>query len=74
MTPLDTSPAANRVHLDLLRQPGSGRRTWIAAELSEAVREISRAGIRARDPKLTEAEVNRELLRILYGRTGSPCR
>lgn len=71
MIPMDTSPAAHAVQLELFRQAGPARRVEIAAELSDALREIARAGVRARQPGLSETEVTREVLRIFYGRAGS---
>lgn len=70
MIPMDTSPAAHAVQLELYRHAGPRRRLEIAAELSDALREIARAGVRSRLPELSEAEVTSEVLRIFYGRTG----
>lgn len=36
--------------------------------MSELAREFAKAGVRAQNPTLTEAEVLRELTRIFYGR------
>ncbi len=63
----DTSEAAHARQLELYRSAGPERRAEIAAELSEAIRELSREGVRMRNPGLTEAEVTREVLRIFYG-------
>ena len=63
----DTSEAAHAHQLRLYRSVGPERRAEIAAELSEAIRELSREGVRMRNPGLTEAEVTREVLRIFYG-------
>jgi len=63
----DTSEAAHAHQLQLYRNAGPERRAEIAAELSEAIRELSRAGVRMRNPGFTEAEVTREVLRIFYG-------
>ncbi len=63
----DTSQAAHALQLQLYRSAGPERRAEIAAELSEAIRELSREGVRMRNPGLTEAEVTREVLRIFYG-------
>jgi len=71
MRAMDTSPAAHALQLQLYRQAGPGRRAEIAAELSDAIREFARAGVRARHPELSEAQVTRELLRVFYGDNGS---
>lgn len=65
--PNDTTAAAHAVHLDAYRRAGPARRAEIAAELSEASRELSRAGVRMRHPELSEDEVTREVCRIFYG-------
>jgi hypothetical protein len=70
----DTSPAAHARQLELYRRVGPERRAEIAAELSEAIREISREGVRSRHPELSEEEITRELLRIFYGRKGTGSR
>jgi hypothetical protein len=67
---MDTSPAAHAVQLQLYREAGPEGRARIAAELSEVIRELSRAGVRMRNPGFTEAEVTREVLRIFYGDHG----
>jgi hypothetical protein len=59
------------LQIRLYREAGPERRAAMAADLSEAVREFSRAGVRLRHPEFSEAEVNRELLRILYGLDGN---
>jgi hypothetical protein len=74
MPALDTSPAAHTRQIELYRRVGPERRAEIAAELSEAIREISRQGIRGRHPGLSEAEITRELLRIFYGHQGKGAR
>jgi hypothetical protein len=67
----DTSPAAHALQLRLYREAGPERRAEIAAELSEVIRDLCRAGVRMRHPELSEAEVTREMLRIFYGRGGN---
>ena len=65
--PFDTTPAswsAYRAALDRMDGPA---RLHAAVELSEAVREIRLAGIRARHPKLTEQEIIARLVWEDYG-------
>jgi hypothetical protein len=64
---MDTSPAAHARQLELYRKAGPERRAQIAAELSEIMRDLSRSGVRMRNPDFTETEVTREVLRIFYG-------
>lgn len=63
----DTTAAAHEIHLRAYQKAGPERRAEIAAELSEAIRELSRAGVRMRHPELSEEEVTREVCRIFYG-------
>ena len=67
MRPYDTTEAAHEVHLRAYRKAGPARRAEIAAELSEVIRELSRAGVRMRHPELSEEDVTREVCRIFYG-------
>src|SRR5688572_18399703 len=50
----DTSAAANEHQLELYRLAGPQRRGEIAAELSEAIRELARDGVRLRHPEFNE--------------------
>lgn len=67
MRALDTSPAAHALQLRLYREMGPERRAEIAAELSEAIREACRTGVRMRNPDFSDEEVAREVTRIFYG-------
>ena len=71
MRPLDTTPAAHAVQMRLYREAGPERRAEIAADLSEAIREACRAGVRLRHPDFSETQVTHEVLRIFYGRRGT---
>ena len=68
MRALDTSAAAHALQLRLYRQMGPERRVEIAAELSEAIRDACRTGVRIRNPDFSDTEVAREVVRIFYGR------
>lgn len=67
MLPRDTSPAAHEVQVSWNRRLGPAGRVALAFEMSEAVREIARAGIRSRHPTYTAEEVRFALIRLLYG-------
>jgi len=67
MRPLDTSPAAYEYLIERYREIGPDGRSRIAAELSDAVRQTSLAGIRQRHPEYSEAEVRHEFVRVVYG-------
>ncbi|MCA9544952.1 MAG: hypothetical protein KC613_11200 [Myxococcales bacterium] len=67
MRALDTSDEAARVQRMLWRRMGPERRVELAVRMSEDAREISRAGIRARHPDYSEAQVELALRRVLLG-------
>lgn len=64
----DTSVGARRVQIEALRRLDGPRRLQMALRMSDDSREITLAGIRHRHPDWTDAEVHRELLRLLLGR------
>jgi hypothetical protein len=66
--PRDTSREAYERQLEGYRHMASERKGELVAELSETVRELSRAGIRARHPEYDEDDVKRALALLLYGR------
>jgi hypothetical protein len=63
----DTTAAAAALQLQLLRRAGPAARVKIAVDLSDAVRETTLAGIRRRHPELTESDVKRSFLALVYG-------
>lgn len=67
MIPRDTSPSAARLQEDIHRRFSPGERLRMAFEMSEFTRSLSRAGLRNRHPELSEAELDDEMLKQLYG-------
>jgi hypothetical protein len=65
--PKDTSPDALAQLLDTLRRMGPQRRLWLAAEMSDELREIAKAGIRSRHPEYGEQQVTDGLEDLLLG-------
>ena len=55
------------MQLQRYREIGPSGRTRIAADLSDAVRETTLAGIRRRHPELSEREVLDSFLLLVYG-------
>lgn len=55
--PLDTSPASWRVYTGVLDQLDGAARVDAAVDLSESVRDLRLAGIRARNPELNPRQV-----------------
>ena len=68
MRALDTSAAAARIQDEAHARLGPTGRLRLAMEMSELTREFAKAGVRSAHPEFTDAEVVRELVRILYGR------
>jgi hypothetical protein len=64
----DTSREAYERQLEGWRRMTPERKGELVAELSEAVRELSREGIRARHPEYGDDEVGQALAVLLYGR------
>ena len=65
--PRDTAPAAWSAHAALLDRMGGPARVRAAIELSEAVRDVRIAGIRARSPGLDHRQVLARLVSEDYG-------
>jgi len=63
----DTSPEAERVWVELLRQTPAWRRLQLADRMSATTRELCLAGIRSRHPNATEAEIRRRFAQIHLG-------
>lgn len=63
----DTSAAAEAAQLAAYRRMSGDQRVTIASNLSEDVREIARAGIRARHPDYDEEHIRFALYRMLLG-------
>jgi hypothetical protein len=63
----DTSPKAERVLIELLRQAPAWRRLQLADRMSSTVRNLSLAGLRARHPRANEAELRRRFADIHLG-------
>lgn len=67
MTASDTSPAAARVQLELLRSSGLERRARLARSMSRTVIDLSRAALRERMPGASEREVLLRWVALNYG-------
>jgi hypothetical protein len=64
---LDTSHDAHRAQMRWYARLSPAEKVSLAERLSEDVREVARAGIRARHPEYGPAEVELALLQLLYG-------
>jgi hypothetical protein len=62
----DTTPSAQAMQRQILREMPGEQRFLIALEMSLFARELAAAGIRRDHPQWTEAQVARELLRQAF--------
>jgi len=62
----DTSPEAAAIQDEIFRRMTPEQRVRLALEMSESMRNVALAGLRSRRPDLNEAELSRELLRVMY--------
>ena len=62
----DTSPEAAAIQDEIFRRMTPEQRVRLAIEMSESMRNVALAGLRSRRPDLDEAELSRELLRVMY--------
>lgn len=67
MPPRDTSSDALHAQLAAVMRLSGEERTQVAVEMSEATRELARAGVRMRHPEYNANEVELALFRLLYG-------
>ena len=67
VTGRDTSREAREAQREAQRRIGAAARVGLAFEMSAEARRISIAGMRSRDPALSEAEARARLLRRLLG-------
>lgn len=63
----DTSLEAHDVQMAIWQRLGPAGRVALAVELSDALREITRSGIRARHPAYDESEIELALRRLMWG-------
>jgi len=67
MSARDTSPAAHRAQIELLRQMTNSQRASLALRLSSEAIRLSRRAIQRVNPQWTDREVKIEWARIHYG-------
>jgi hypothetical protein len=62
--PLDTSPEAERVQIEIFRKMTPERRLHIASELTQLVRKSLAEGVRMRHPSYNEEQVHLAVIRL----------
>ena len=65
--PNDTTEAAARVQMELLREAGPARRAALARSLSRTVIDLSRRALRERMPAASEREILLRWVALEYG-------
>jgi hypothetical protein len=63
----DTTSAAEKMQDDIHRRCTPADRLRMAMEMSEFARALSKAGLRARRPDLTDSELDAEMIYVMYG-------
>ena len=66
-TRTDTSREAARMHVEVLRRLGIGRRASMTFELSDILRCVTEAGVRHRHPDYDEEMVRLAVIRLWLG-------
>jgi hypothetical protein len=67
VVPPDTDADAHAVQTDVYRRMGGRGRVAVAFRLSEALRRIASAGIRARHPEYSDEEIRLAHARLILG-------
>jgi hypothetical protein len=67
--PLDTSPSAHELQRDVYIRMGGAGRVAVMFRLTDAMRRLAMAGIRARHPEYDEEQVRRAYARLVLGDT-----
>jgi hypothetical protein len=66
MVARDTTSSARELQDAIHRRFSPADRLRMAIEMSEFARSLSRAGLRSRNPELSESELDDEMLKQLY--------
>jgi hypothetical protein len=66
MIPIDTSPDVFWRQIEYYRRIGRAGRMRLMEELCEGGRRLASDGVRKRHPEFHDAQVRREVIRILY--------
>ena len=64
---LDTSPQAQRVQIELMRQAPSWRKMELLGQLNQTAKMFALAGLRQRHPQAPESEIRRRLADLILG-------
>jgi len=65
MRPLDTTPEAERVQLEVFRQMGPEKRLQTGVALSRTCRNLLTEGVRRRHPEYDEGQIRLAAIRLM---------
>jgi len=65
MRPLDTSPEAENVQLEVFRRMGPERRLQAGLALSQTCRSLLLEGVRRRHPEYDETQIRLAVIRVM---------
>lgn len=63
----DTTPAAERLQIELMRQAPAWRKAYLVGQMTETVRLLALSGLRQRHPQATTGELHRLLADLWLG-------
>lgn len=63
----DTSPVAERLQIELMRQAPSWRKAYLVGQMTESVRLLALTGLRQRHPQATPEQLRRMLAELWLG-------
>jgi hypothetical protein len=67
MRPLDTTPYAHQVQIEIFRRMRPEERLRSAVSLAQTSRELLKEGVRRRHPDYSEEQVRLAVIRIMLG-------
>jgi hypothetical protein len=73
MTLSDTSPAAERLQIELMRQAPTWRKAYLVGQMTESVRLLALSGLRQRYPQDSPAQLHRRLADLVLGAELAAC-
>jgi len=63
----DTSPEAERVLIEIARRMPPERKLQLAGQLGDAMRDLMKAGLRARHPEASREDLDRRFVELWLG-------
>ncbi|UCD86817.1 MAG: hypothetical protein JSV01_03325 [Desulfobacterales bacterium] len=67
MRPLDTTPYAEEIQIEVFRRMGPEKRLQAAVSLAQTSRKLLKEGVRGRHPEYSEDQVRLAVIRLMLG-------